>query len=576
MSGRNLIVAKATLLVIQGADQGARFELDEHPVGVGRGARNEIRILDTEVSRRHARIHYEDGVFILTDCNSSNGTYVNGVRIQQRKLRSGDQIQMGRTALLFSTVSDEEESRLGALKNVEIAPAEEPAPPAIVGAVSHDAQQQLLEQSLAVGAPEVAEFAAYLHALYRISEAAVSHSVSIDQFLRTILDITIDVVEADRGCMLIFDPQTEELVPQVYRVRSGVDDQGRMPVSRTIVDYVLSHGQGVRTSDARSDQRFKSGRSILQAGIREAICVPMRGRYEQIGVIYLDTTTPSASTLINGGAGEKFSENKLRLVLAVARQAALAIEDYRFQQALVKAERFSAMGQTIATLSHHIKNILQGVRGGSYLIDMGLKQHNEDLIAKGWSIVEKNQEKIYHLVMDMLTFSKEREPDLQEASVNDTVQDVFELMQPRAEECGVKLECRLSADVPSSLFDPEAIHRAVLNIVINAVEAVEGRDGGCVVIQTGYSPNTDELLVEVRDNGPGIPREQLTRIFNVFESTKGARGTGLGLAVSRKIIREHGGDITVESEPGRGARFLLAWPRLEPEHGPGEHTTLAG
>jgi len=555
-------VVRATLLVVQGPDQGARFELGERPVGIGRGVQNEIRILDSEVSRRHARISFENGVFVLTDCGSSNGTYVNGVRVERTVLRSGDQIQLGRTALLFSVVRTEEESRLGALKSVEFSGAGEEEQE-IVGSVSPDAQRQLFEQSLAVEAPEAAEFAAYLQALYRVSEAAVSHAVSIDQFLQTVLDITIDAVSADRGCMLVFDPESDELLPRVFRVRSGVDTSDRMPISRTIVDYVLQHGQGVRTSDARLDQRFKSGRSILQAGIREAICVPMQGRYEQIGVIYLDTTSPTASTLIEGGK-EKFDENKLRLVLAVARQAALAIEDHRFQQALVKAERFSAMGQTIATLSHHIKNILQGVRGGSYLIDMGLKQHNEELIARGWSIVEKNQEKIYHLVMDMLTFSKEREPALEAGSLNEKVQEVVELMEPRAEEAGVQLVSELAPDVPTSLFDPEGIHRAVLNIVINAIEAVEGTEGGRVTVRTGYREDSDELLVEVEDNGPGIPPEQFERIFNVFESTKGARGTGLGLAVSRKIIREHGGDISVESELGRGARFVLVWPRLDP------------
>ncbi len=557
-------MAKATLLVVQGPDQGARFELGERSVGLGRSAQNEIRLLDNEVSRVHARISYEGGTFVLTDCGSSNGTFVNGVPIQRKELHNGDRVQVGRSVLVFSTKENDRLARLGAIKSVELSLVGEDEQD-IVGAVSQESQQRLLEQPLSTAVPEAADFAAYLQALYRISEAAVSHSVSIDQFLETILDITIDVVRADRGCMLVFDNETGELVPRVYRVRSGVSVKERMPVSRTIVDYVLTHGQGVRTSDARRDQRFKSGRSILQAGIREAICVPMQGRYERIGVIYLDTTTPSASTLIEGGSEEKFDENKLRLVLAVARQAALAIEDHRFQEALVKAERFSAMGQTIATLSHHIKNILQGIRGGSYLIDMGLKQHDEELIARGWNIVEKNQEKIYHLVMDMLTFSKEREPALEETALNEKVQEICELMQPRAEEAGVSLQCELQENIPLSLFDPEGIHRAVLNIVINAIEAVEGIPNGTVTVRTGYRPETDELFVEVEDNGPGIPPEQISKIFNVFESTKGARGTGLGLAVSRKIIREHGGEISVDNRPEGGAKFILVWPRLDPQ-----------
>ena len=90
---------------------------------------------------------------------------------------------------------------------------------------------------------------------------------------------------------------------------------------------------------------------------------------------------------------------------------------------------------------------------------------------------------------------------------------------------------------------------------------------------TGYNAAADTVFVAVTDNGPGIPPEHLPRIFNIFESTKGARGTGLGLAVSQKILREHGGEITVESKPGEGCQFILCWPRLDEDHRPAERPT---
>jgi signal transduction histidine kinase len=167
--------------------------------------------------------------------------------------------------------------------------------------------------------------------------------------------------------------------------------------------------------------------------------------------------------------------------------------------------------------------------------------------------------------MDMLTFSKERQPALERAAVNDTVRDVCELMQARADECHVNLECRFAEQVPISTFEPEGIHRAVLNIVTNAIDAVEGAADAKVLVETGYDRQADQLFVAVTDNGPGIPPEHLQRIFNIFESTKGARGTGLGLAVSQKILREHGGEITVESQIGEGSRFTLSWPRQDEE-----------
>jgi signal transduction histidine kinase len=365
--------------------------------------------------------------------------------------------------------------------------------------------------------------------------------------------------------VLLRDAQSGEVIPRVFRHRRGLKSNDRMGVSRSIVDYVLANRQGVRTSDARSDVRFTPGQSILQGGIREAICVPMQGRYDLQGAVYVDITTPPERALLDNLPQGRFNEELLQLMVAIARQSALAVEDNRYQQALVKAERLAAMGQTIAILSHHIKNILQGVRGGSYLIDMGLKDHNEDLLRKGWGIVEKNQQKIYHLVMDMLTFSKERQPVLRTADLNQTVGDVCELLGARAAELGVGLQWTPAPDLPAMNFDAEGIHRAVLNIVTNALDAVEGREGGMVRVATSFAPATGMVAVVVADNGPGIAPELLPQLFNIFESTKGARGTGIGLAVSQKIVREHGGDILVESQPGEGARFTLEWPMIEPD-----------
>ncbi len=129
---------------------------------------------------------------------------------------------------------------------------------------------------------------------------------------------------------------------------------------------------------------------------------------------------------------------------------------------MVQAERLAAVGQTIAMLSHHIKNILQGIRGGSYLIEQGLAKHDENVVRKGWNIVERNQGKISTLVMDMLTFSKEREPDPVPGDLNQVVGDVVELMQSRAAELEVAVEWQAGRNMPTLVFDPEGIHRAVL------------------------------------------------------------------------------------------------------------------
>jgi signal transduction histidine kinase len=269
-------------------------------------------------------------------------------------------------------------------------------------------------------------------------------------------------------------------------------------------------------------------------------------------------------------------------MIAIAHQAALAVEDTSYYKAMVQAERLAAVGQTIASLSHHIKNILQGVRGGSYLIELGMKDHakavRDDQIdveaaekavttmRKGWHIVEKNQERISTLVMDMLTFSKEREPVPEASDLNEITGDVVELMKSRSSEEEVEIHWQPAAAMPVLMFDPEAMHRAILNVVTNAVDACHECEQGRVNISTRYEHAERLASVRVEDNGSGIDKDDLERIFSVFVSRKGGRGTGLGLPVSQKILQEHGGKIRVESQPDKGSCFTLEFPATTP-HG---------
>jgi two-component system, NtrC family, sensor kinase len=556
----------ATLFVIRGIDQGIRIELEGTVFQLGRDSSNTIQLHDSEVSRHHAEIRRREGDFVLSDLNSSNGTYVNGKRIEQHKLESGDQVQAGSTLMLFTGTL--EDSGVDLAQNVKINPAEELSDSSrIVKTLSQEEGSAILD--FRADAPQnswLARARSNLQIMYRTA-LAVSHTLDIDQLLQRIMELIFEWVEADRGCIMLMDPANKTLQPRVRRTRKGIKADEKIHISQTILDYVIEKNEGVVTSDARMDDRWNPAGSILQMGIREAICVPMQGRYDVVGVIYIDSTT-SPQQMIKQGGNSKFTEDHLKLMIAIGHQAALAVEDTRYYSAMVQAERLAAIGQTIATLSHHIKNILQGIRGGSYLIEMGLREHDEEVVGKGWKIVEKNQNKISALVMDMLTFSKEREPDLATANLNDTVHDVVELMNVRAEELQVKLEWLPAAAMPELVFDPEGIHRAVLNVVTNAIDAVaENNPPGKVLVRTEYDAAESLARVVVEDDGPGIPADQMDHLFSPFVSSKKSRGTGLGLPVSQKIIREHGGRLLVESQVGNGARFTFELPAVMPKNG---------
>jgi signal transduction histidine kinase len=540
----------ASLLVIQGTNTGVQHDLGglAGAATIGREAGNLIRLDDSEISRRHAEIRRIGDRFRIADLKSSNGTFLNDRQIEQADLRWGDRIRVGQTVLAFTDGTGPIAAGLD-----DVVTADGLDGSHIVAAIRED-------DSIAMATPLdthdrwLARARGSLQVMYRTA-MAVSHTLDIDELLGRILDLVFDWVAADRGCIMLVDPASGALTTRARRDRHG--DGGELVVSRTILDYVVTRREGVITSDARDDDRFSAGNSVVRTGIREAICVPMQGRYGMVGAIYVDTTTPLSSDTTGPAV---FGDDHLKLLVAIGNQAALAVEDTSYYSALVQAERLAAIGETIATVSHHIKNILQGIRGGSYLVEMGLADGDTDTLRKGWGIVSRNQDKIASLVMDMLTFSKTREPELAPADLGAVVTEVVETVRQRAAAAGVAIRWQPRADLPLLLFDAEGMFRAILNVVTNALDSVEERPGPAIGLDVAFDETARLARVTVSDNGAGIAEEARGTIFDLFVSTKGTRGTGLGLPVSRKILREHGGDIRCTSSVGQGSTFVLEFP----------------
>ena len=215
----------------------------------------------------------------------------------------------------------------------------------------------------------------------------------MDQLLNTVMDLVFKSVDADHGCFMLRD-EDGHLVPKAVRYRQGINRQEELAVSRTVVEYVIKEVQGVLVSDVHADDRFRGVESLHRHNIREAICVPMKGRREVVGVLFLDTQSTLKQVVNRGLEASKFTEDHLHLASAIAHQAAIAVEESRYHEALVNAERLAAIGQTIAALSHHIKNIMQGVRFGSDMVRTAMKESDTDLLGKGWKLVERNQARI--------------------------------------------------------------------------------------------------------------------------------------------------------------------------------------
>ena len=241
---------------------------------------------------------------------------------------------------------------------------------------------------------------------------------------------------------------------------------------------------------------------------------------------------------------------------------------------LVAAERLAAVGQTVAGLSHAIKNITGGLKGGAFVLEKGIELGEQKYLLQGWEMIKGNVDKITNLSMDLLQYAKDTELDFTTGDPNQPAREVVGLMAPRARELGIDLKGEFSAQLGACTFDASLIHRGLLNLVTNAIDActaastdppqkIEVKEDQTnkkwVRIRTLKSPGWG-VEYQVEDNGCGMNAEVKAQIFRQFFSTKGSAGTGIGLMITQKIVDEHQGEIEVQSAEGTGATFVMRLP----------------
>lgn len=226
-------------------------------------------------------------------------------------------------------------------------------------------------------------------------------------------------------------------------------------------------------------------------------------------------------------------------------------------------KELSILGHSIALLSHGIKNILEGLQGGSYIVDEGIKDGDMNLTRKGWEIVNKNIFDITDVAQNILYSSKDRPLNYQKVDPNRLAEDTVLLFKDRSLSLGITLTCTPDNSLPLVSVGAASIRRMLQNLVWNAIEACMNdpsfKSQYIINVRTGFH---DEgcFKFEVKDNGMGMDENTRHNIFEDFFSTKGGKGTGLGLSVVKKIANRHGGTIEIESTPGEGSLFRIFLP----------------
>jgi signal transduction histidine kinase len=532
-------LAVAVLEVIRGdVPEKIRF-LRPRPYTVGRARTNDLAVNEPSISKFHARLHYQDGRFSIEDAGSLHGVYVNATKVRRADLVPGSQVQLGNVTMKFSPLGSGAESATGAM-----------------GKLPWVEQQQLLLSLV----------------------QTLNRSLVLSQVLEQVLDAIMQITGAERGFLLLADsspPASRYPAVAGLRLRTargGVDMMGSGPlgISASIVRRAMDSGQVVTAMGGvpPSDPGDTAPRGVTRP-LQTTVCLPLRspratgdggGSFPPaLGVLYVDNAT----------SAEPFSSDALRAAEALARHAALAIENAQLfereqhtieelqntQKQLLQSEKLAAIGRMAAGIAHELNTPLTYIMGNLELLEIqDLSAGQREML----SSIARGAERIRSLAHRLLAFSRPGREDMVPLVVNDVIERSLELCQYQVASGRVALHRDLAPDLPRVLGVSNQLEMALINLVVNAVHAM-GERGGTLTVRSARRES--DVVVSVSDQGPGIPEKIRSTVFEPFVTTKPeGKGTGLGLSTVLMVVERHNGTIDFDTNESSGTTFRMTLP----------------
>ncbi len=558
------------------------FPLTEPAYSLGRASDSDIVMEDSGVSRRHGRLERNGDRYRIVDLDSHNGTYVNNHKVASAALEDGDRIQIGQHVLTFLIRDD-----------AEVPPVRDFTVSCEVDydqVVSQITRQARAAETLKGDGSLLTRLQKEQHTLRLLFDLsnAISTLTTVEEIARKATEILLETTRAERAALFMAEEgDAQNLTPIVVQGRPGAgEDLQPIVLSSTIAGKILTERKGIITADALTDDRFAHGQSIAIQGLRSIACAPLLGKAGSLGIVYLE----------NKSSVGAFHQDDLKLLCAVASQIGLAIENARLfdalrrhseeleatvqertaalqrtQLKLFQTEKMASLSRLVAGVAHEINNPLGALKsnleilmvmfgraatsGGRSPEEQALFEH---LVGLGQSSVGACA-RIVGVVRALASFARLDEADFKKADVNDGIRTTLQLLDPSLRR-NVRIQLDLG-DLPQITCFPALLNEAVMNLLVNACQSI--KVSGQVSVCTRREG--DHVVLSICDTGSGIPKEHLARIFEPgFTTKKGGVGVGLGLAVVDSVIREHGGSIEVESEPGQGSTFRVKLPVTPP------------
>jgi signal transduction histidine kinase len=349
----------------------------------------------------------------------------------------------------------------------------------------------------------------------------------------SLLDLALEARDANRAAFVVPGPDGA-LLP--LAVRPEIDDAASpQPLVLSAKMFAEALSDGTPFLARRGDA---PGSSLL--------VVPVVGHLAPSGAICLEVSRPA----------EDVDSSDIEDLAALGLTVGLSLERHRSDLTRDETERLTTIGRTMAGVAHDIKNLITGMRTGAYFLDAPLSSHETTQIRDAWTLLKTSQHSVEKLVTDMVEFGRPLTLTRTHADPEPTVVRAVDLSRARAEVKGVELVLDLSP-VPNAHIDEAALERCLVNLVINAIDASPAGTGRVVV---RLSAEGEAALIEIEDNGPGVPARDRARVFDLHFSTKGARGSGFGLAIARSVVEAHDGTISLEGRDESGAIFVIRLP----------------
>ena len=370
----------------------------------------------------------------------------------------------------------------------------------------------------------------------------VNSTLDLDRLLDVILEAAIKSIAADRGTLYLVDELKSEIWSKALRGTEVIEI--RLPIGKGLSGYVAKTGETINIPDAHNDPRWNPDVD-KKSGYRtnNMLCMPMQNRDGKIIGVF---------QMLNKKGGP-FTTQDEEFINALSIHASIAIENARLAQEMINNERLSAVGRMASTIIHDIKNPMGMLR--VYAQVMKKKSGNEEAAKLADEMIHQ-VDRFVNMAQEILDFSRGvSATNIEETEFGEVMEGVLAFIEKDLTKRNIKLEKNLN--FPGKVkIDQDKIVRVFYNIASNAADAMP--TGGTLTVTTEDAGGM--VKVDFKDTGTGMPEEVKRKIFEPFVTYGKKHGTGLGMAIVKKVMDDHKGKIEIETEMGKGTTIRLLFP----------------